>query len=308
MCSERAPRLTLIIPCHNTGSLVPRCFKSLEPLSDEGVEILVIDDCSTDDTAAVIAATLESMPRLRRVTTFIKNESNLGLASTRALGITRANGSYILHIDSDDFIDAAALTEALALAEATDADCVVSPFTEIRDGKEKTRNPGTLEDLNSLKIDYVNFSLCNKLLKSRLISSNMLLQYPGLDRWEDLGVTSRILALRPQIEYFPSPWYNYTIDSSRTTLSSFNREATVSGRVAVARMTAEWFAERKLDREYEPFLLAMKFYAKANYLRGSHKDFAAWKSTFPEVNSRIMSLSQIPLFWRLAFKAVSIVI
>lgn len=305
MCSDTTPRLSIIIACYNTASSVGKCLRLLEPLALKNVEIIITDDCSTDTTASVIESELNSSTMLKRVTSFTRNPVNLGLAGTHLDAFKKARGEYMVTVDSDDFVDPDALADALDLAESTGADCVASPIIEHRNGKMTVICPGNLADPNDLDIHFVNFSLCNKLIRRRIITDHSLFPVPGLNRWADVSISARVLSFRPKIVTTQRPWYNYIIESTRPTLSTFNREQTVSQRVGVTLVVENCLRDNGLAKEFEPFISTLKFYAKANLLRGPKKEFRRWTETFPEINSRIMSLKKIPLHYRLLYSTIA---
>ncbi|MDE6416113.1 MAG: glycosyltransferase [Duncaniella sp.] len=301
MCSETAPRLSVLIPCYGTASLVGRCLESLVPLAGQGVEIVMIDDCSPDGVSDAIARALshEAAP-LAPYTRVMKNPRNIGLAATRGRLVDEARGRYIAIADSDDFVDARAMLDALDVAETSGTDIVAAPFFTVT-GDRVTRNniPGEY-DLNRLPVHVRAFSLCNKLIRCSFFADNGLRWFEGLNRWEDLGMTSRIYALDPKIVTVDYGWYYYSVEPSRVTLSSYSREATVADRAAIVRHVEAWMAERGLAGKYKEFLTALKFYAKAGYLRRP-VDIKAWRALFPEAKATFTSPRALPLIYRVAF-------
>ena len=269
--SDLSVRLSVLIPCYGTASLVGRLLKSLVPLAGHGVEILMADDCSPDGVdkaiARALAADAEALAPYTRV---LKNERNLGLASTRNRLFDEARGRYIAVVDSDDYVDAMPMLAALSEAESCDADIVAAPFFTT-DGAEKVSRVAIPEDydLNRLPVHVKSFSLCNKLIKRKFVADNGLRWFDGLNRWEDLGMTSRMYALAPDLKVVTDGWYRYVID-------------------------------RGLSEKYSEFLTALKFYAKGGYLR-KPVDIKAWRSTFPEAKASLTSPAAVPLLYRLAF-------
>lgn len=300
--SDSSVRLSVLIPCYGTASLVGRLLKSLVPLAGHGVEILMADDCSPDGVDKAIARALATdAEALAPYTRVLKNERNLGLASTRNRLFDEARGRYIAVVDSDDYVDAMPMLAALSEAESCDADIVAAPFFTT-DGAEKVSRVAIPEDydLNRLPVHVKSFSLCNKLIKRKFVADNGLRWFDGLNRWEDLGMTSRMYALAPDIKVVTDGWYRYVIDPARPTLSTFAREATVADRSAITLRVQEWMAERGLSEKYSEFLTALKFYAKGGYLR-MPVDIKAWRSTFPEAKASLTSPAAVPLLYRLAF-------
>lgn len=304
MSSEKDILLSIAIPAYNAASTIGRCLESLRSLDHEDVELIVIDDCSADDTSDVVKAIFKKDFNHCH-TRLLRNDRNLGLASSRYRGVKEACGCYLMQIDADDSMEFN-MADILHRIATSDADCLVFPFKVLTDGRTKKIEVHHEMDLNCLEISFRNFSIWNKIIRRKFLTDNDILPFPGLSRWEDLGVTARLYAMSPSIRYIDNIYYIYTVDTSRDTLSRFDKERTLHDRMGIARSLDKWFHDQGLAEKYETFLLAMKFYVKASYLRGHDKDIRAWKDAFPEVNPRIMSLQTIPLHYRLAAKAIAL--
>lgn len=92
--------LSIIIPAYNVSKYIERCVKSAMAQGGLGIEIIVINDGSTDDTEAIVKQLANSDKRIHIVT-----QSNSGLYRARVRGIEYSNGKYITFIDADDYID-----------------------------------------------------------------------------------------------------------------------------------------------------------------------------------------------------------
>ena len=93
-------KLSVIVPTYNTGNNIKRCLESILNQNLEDVEILVINDGSTDNTSEIINEYVMENPE--KITYYEKE--NKGVADTRNFGISKAKGKYILFVDADDYI------------------------------------------------------------------------------------------------------------------------------------------------------------------------------------------------------------
>ena len=91
--------ISVIVPAYNAEAFIERCLNSLLRQTYENLEIICINDASTDNTAQTVKKIND--PRIR----LINNEQNLGISLTRNRGMEIARGKYIGFIDSDDFVD-----------------------------------------------------------------------------------------------------------------------------------------------------------------------------------------------------------
>ncbi len=108
-----APLLSVVIPSYNCATLVGTAVRSAYALSSVAMEVIVVDDGSTDDTPAVLATLLDDFPQLR-----VLRKSNGGLSSARNHGMDHATGQYLVLLDADDeLIPCAGLAHLLAGVE-----------------------------------------------------------------------------------------------------------------------------------------------------------------------------------------------
>lgn len=95
---ETSPLVSVIIPCYNSEVNIAQTIASVSAQTMSNLEIIVVDDCSTDGSARVVRSLCESEPRLR----FFQQEINQGVARARNKALSEARGRYIAYLDSDD--------------------------------------------------------------------------------------------------------------------------------------------------------------------------------------------------------------
>ncbi|HEY5996398.1 MAG TPA: glycosyltransferase family A protein, partial [Candidatus Deferrimicrobiaceae bacterium] len=124
---EREPTVSVIIPTYNRSRLVGRAVGSVLAQTYRQVEAVVVDDGSTDDTAAVIRRIAAGASRPVR---YVK-KPNGGCASARNLGVRHAAGEFVMFLDSDDELLPEAAESLLGALLGADADFVYSPSIEV---------------------------------------------------------------------------------------------------------------------------------------------------------------------------------
>ncbi|MDE3946029.1 glycosyltransferase family 2 protein, partial [Glaesserella parasuis] len=92
------PLVSVIIPCYNAENFVESAVRSIMEQTYSNLEIIVINDCSSDNTGEILKRLAEEDPRIK----YIENEQNLKLPKTLNKGINLAKGDYIARMDSDD--------------------------------------------------------------------------------------------------------------------------------------------------------------------------------------------------------------
>ena len=119
------PAISIIIPMYNAGKYIGECLNSLLIQTFRDFEVIIVDDCSTDNGNAIVNEYAPKFSgRLKRTKTD-KNSGGVGYVP-RNMGLTLANGEYIFFLDADDFILGSALETLYNAARENDADVVYS--------------------------------------------------------------------------------------------------------------------------------------------------------------------------------------
>ena len=105
------PLVTVIIPLYNKQRHLRRCVSSILAQSYPNLEVIIIDDHSTDGSTARAEAIARQHPSIR----LISNPGNLGLFETRYVGIRQAGGEYITFVDADDWLETGAIRDMVEL-------------------------------------------------------------------------------------------------------------------------------------------------------------------------------------------------
>jgi glycosyltransferase involved in cell wall biosynthesis len=109
-----APRVTVVIPAYNYGRYLTPCASSALAQRDVDVRVIIADDCSTDDTAAVSQRLAAADPRI----TVIRNERNLGQLPTMNAALANVDSEYAVKLDADDLLPPGSLARSVTLLEA----------------------------------------------------------------------------------------------------------------------------------------------------------------------------------------------
>ncbi len=117
------PTVSIVMPVYNAQSFLAECIESLLGQTYDALELLFVDDGSTDETPEILARFAERDSRIR-----LFSQQNAGPGVARNLGIDQATGEYLYFFDSDDFCENTLIERAVSRARETDADIVVLPF------------------------------------------------------------------------------------------------------------------------------------------------------------------------------------
>lgn len=201
-------KISIVIPCYNVEKYVEKCIKSIMNQTYSELEVIVIDDKSTDGTYDVL---LKLKKEYNDRFILLQNEKNSGLAYTRNFGVKKATGKYIGFIDSDDYV-APDYYEVLAEKILNDkSDLVVNDIQLVDESGNNIGNvvkSCILDEVSKVSIidNGLAASACNKLLRK-----DLLLKYPFLEGKinEDVASIIPIIVHSDKISYTDKAVYNY---------------------------------------------------------------------------------------------------
>lgn len=212
-------KVSVIVPVYNVEKYLSKCLDSLVNQTLHDIEILVVNDGSTDNSQEIISEFQAKFPS--RIKSFIKE--NGGISEARNLGIAHASGDYIGFVDGDDFAEATMFEELYLLAEKHDACLAFCNLQKVSNGKTTQKLPQmpNLPEFIDLKDDFSVFSdisyfACNKIFKKHLFGT---LRFKKDVHFEDIELIPKLLLDSLRIVHTPSYLYNYSerLDSiSRT--------------------------------------------------------------------------------------------
>lgn len=301
------PKVTVIVPFLNAETTLERCARSVLSQTLEKLEVVFVNDGSHDRSLDVIRTVLSDYPSKAANVKLLDFPTRHGVHYAHNAAIFKATGCYLIRCDADDeFATPDALRLMVEAAEREKADVVAAPYIMIKGEKRLfMRLPEAFPDINAMRINTAGYSLCNKLISRSLVVDNGISLFSKVDCWEDLGLVARILALTDKVATIDTPVYNYYLNPKERSLSRSSRDTLLHQHLLAALMLEQWFAKEFPDNRYERFLTRLKFISKVKFLRGKDKDVSAWKKTFPEVNSRVLSITGVPLIYKLMYAAVA---
>ena len=138
---NNTPLISLIIPCYNAGFSLEKCLKSVIEQDYPTLEIIIIDDGSTDNSSKIYEEFQRKYQRIK----IIKQE-NAGVANARNKGIKSANGEYLCFVDSDDWVEKNYCSELYRLLISENADIsIIEASYENLDGEVIFQKPTSSE-------------------------------------------------------------------------------------------------------------------------------------------------------------------
>ena len=196
-------KVSVVVPVYNVENYLERCLKSIVNQTLKDIEVIVVNDGSTDNSQNIIDKYVKKYPNK----VFGYKKKNGGLSDARNFGIKKCHGDYISFVDSDDYIDKNMLKEMYAKA-SNGYDIVVCDMVKIWDDGTTQ----VLKNLSGLLYDYRYFTLsftmsCNKLYKRELFDDKFKFRV-GIF-YEDLEFIPSLVLKTNKIAYIPKGFYFY---------------------------------------------------------------------------------------------------
>ena len=222
--TKNNPLVSVIIPVYNTAKHLPTCLNSIINQTYQNLEIIVIDDGSTDNSSEIIKQYNEKDNRIKAFT-----QKNQGLSAARNTGLKNATGKYVTFVDSDDMIETNMIEKLLLALEKTKSDISVCSFKErTTNGKEKhfNKNNYSRKVLNTeqalkamLKEQGFMLSATMKLYPLNFFKN---VSFPVGKLHEDVGTTYRLFLKAKQIVFIPDELYIYVHHEDSIISQTFN--------------------------------------------------------------------------------------
>lgn len=203
--------LSVIIPVYNCENFLPRCLNSLLNQQFKKIEIICIDDGSTDRSLEILKHYEKNDNRIK-----VFSQENNGAASARNMGIAKASSPYITFVDADDWVDPRIYTDNLKFFDDPQIDFVYFGMIPIQyDGSSRSLSKYYLalrffgkEVLTAQKIMDLNTYSTNKIFKKSIIDS-FKISFPQNTLFEDTAFVLAYCCASKFIYYNKKPYYYY---------------------------------------------------------------------------------------------------
>lgn len=205
--------ISVIVPVYNVESYLEECFESLINQTYKDLEIIAVDDGSTDNSSKICEAYAKKDSRVRIIT-----QKNQGLSAARNTGLEHMQGDYLIFIDSDDYLMPSSLEYMLSLSETHKSDMVVCPFWRLENdgsifpfnnhrpinGTEIFEGPDKMDSY--VRMFKQTNSVCGKLYAKELFQE---IRFPVGKIAEDVFVCYRVIHAAKRLVIDEKPQYVY---------------------------------------------------------------------------------------------------
>ena len=217
-----APKVSVVMPAYKSAGFIALAVNSVLAQTLQDWELIIVDDCSPDDTASVAMAAAGGDPRVK----LVRAPQNGGVARARNLGNQQATGEWIAVLDSDDAYEPSRLETLLAQAEASGLDLIADdlllvPFENIAaEGAPFLARPETTPqpvglaawlDGNKAESRAPILGYLKPMVRRDFLQRCNVSYHPDLKVAEDCWFVADLLACGARFAVLPRPLYRYAI-------------------------------------------------------------------------------------------------
>lgn len=216
------PKVSVIVPVYNAEKYLRRSLDSLKIQTLQEFEVILIDDGSKDFSSAICDEYVGSDSRFSVI-----HKQNEGVSAARQTGLDAAHGEYVIHVDSDDWVEPTMLEELYTKAISENADIVICDYFNNIGPKQTVCNqrPSSLEPKKILQelFQQLHGSCWNKLAR-RACYKQYGIQFPcGINYCEDLFTWVQLLSHEEvKVAYLNKAFYHYC-DNPESITRSYQR-------------------------------------------------------------------------------------
>lgn len=252
-------KVSVLVPIYNVENFLPQCLDSLINQTLPDIEIICINDGSTDNSKRIIESYAKKDDRIVTI-----NKKNSGYGDSMNRGLQKATGEYIGIVESDDYIELNAFERLYQLAKEFNADIVRSNYYHYKGGKntkfsyiEPTDTLRVIDPISRTWIFYQAPAIWSAIYKREFLEENKInfLPTPGAS-YQDTGFNFKALASTHKIVFTNEAFLHYRLDNES---SSVNNPGKVFNVCSEYEEIENFLKEKGIYKEYGEIMQVAKF-------------------------------------------------
>lgn len=284
-----SPAVSVIIPVYNSEKYLKNSVESVLGQTFSGFECILVEDCSTDNSAALCDKYAKKDGRVR----VIHNRENQGSSVSRKTGLDAASGEYIQFIDSDDWVEKTMLEKLLAFAVTSGSDLVWADFYEAEDEYRKQIIDSA--DKTAILKRIFDYEKCAAaVLWAKFIRKDILtgVEFPAAMQWEDLVITAQLVFNSKKTLHVDGAFYHHRNNPDSVSVNKARKAAGLGEIISNLDLTIR-YCEKFLGDDFyklEPELSACvnRFKFESMFVDELRKSGVLF-SLYPQSNKTIFS-------------------
>lgn len=218
-------KVSILVPIYGVERFIERCAISLFEQTYHNIEYIFVNDCTKDKSISVLENIIERFPQRKPFVKIISHKHNKGLAGARNTAVESATGDFIMHVDSDDYVDKEIVAKAVLKQQENNADIVVIDFIKAYPSFSKVVNYSSFDDTKDYCLTVLarknSNSIWAKLIRRSLYVDNSIKCIEGCNQGEDFQIVPLLLYYAKRIVNLTEPLYYYDCSNEGAYSNSF---------------------------------------------------------------------------------------
>lgn len=223
---ENLPKVSILVPIYGVENYIKRCAESIFKQNYENLEIIFVNDCTHDKSIEILESVIKQHPTIQTKVSIINHKQNTGLSGARHTALVNATGEYVMHVDSDDWLEPNCISEMISLAVEQNADMVVGDYYHSYNGYRLLCHNNVPDDIHkyaiymAVRANHIPYTMCMRL--TRRTTHLKVLPTVGLNFGEDYVTLPRLVEKCKTIVKYPKPCYNYWQENVNSSIKNIN--------------------------------------------------------------------------------------
>ena len=300
-----SPKVSILVPIYGVEKYIERCAISLFEQSYDNIEYIFVNDCTKDRSIDILQSVIARYPNRRDAVRIIKHECNRGLAATRNTAVAAATGDFIMHVDSDDWIEVKTVESCIEVQKRNNADIVTYGLVEHYSPERNKKRMIPNKNVDSFAIEILKGNtypvIWNKLIRKSLYIDYHIACLDGINMGEDLQVTPLLCYNAKRIEVIHDCFYHYNLENVGAYTKSFSAEKVEQTWATLLHLT-RYFSDKGKNYNNAVSIARLNFLARSllSCVRAGDKACFIWlKSKLSSENRK--EFSNITCLYRASF-------
>lgn len=280
-------KVSVIVPIYKVEAFIERCATTLMKQTLREVEYIFVDDATPDSSIQILEEVVARYPERKEQVRIVHHKVNKGLPAARNTGLALAQGEYIFHCDSDDYVEPTMLEDLYHAANTQEADIVWCDwYLTFAENERYMKQPcfsTPMEALKAMLSGAMKYNVWNKLVCRTLYSDNSIEFPAGYGMGEDMTMMM-LFAHAQKVAYVPKAYYHYIKTNTSAFSQTYSDKHLQELKHNVLRIV-DYMQEaygNDLEQELNFFKLDVKFpFLIAN-------NYKRWEEWYPEANTYIL--------------------
>ena len=218
--------ISILVPIYNVEKSIERCARSLFEQTYHDIEYIFVNDCTPDNSVEILKKIIQEYPQRKEHVRIISHEKNRGLAAARNTAVENCQTEFLMHVDSDDYIEKDAVEKLIAEQQKGDFDIVTgNAVFQRKDGQEILHKNEPIEKEALIKL-YIqatyNHTIWGRLIRTSLYKDNKIQALEGCNIGEDHQVIPQLFYYANKIASIDDIIYHYDCSNENSYMSQQN--------------------------------------------------------------------------------------